>query len=359
MNSSIGGGDAPPTVSVIIPSFNRARLVALTIDSVLAQTWRDVEVIVIDDGSTDDTPAVLAGYGNRIRSVRQPNRGMNPSRNTGIELARGKYLALLDSDDLWEPWKLELDLNLLGRFPDAAFVFSDFAIMRDDFGVAGPRTPNGLHTWHREHHDWARIYPRTHHLAELGIASPVGHDVPVHVGCVFERSLHGPVVLPSTALIRRAALDRHALRLPESPDTHGDWEFFARLSRLECALFLDLETAINRSHEDAVRLTRADPRQRLARRISMIDRVWRKDARFLAQHRQEVDRVQRGLLNQLARMHLLADDRAASRNLLRRAAALSGAGRSFNDWASLCLALVPGTGRLLRGLRQLRRRLLA
>lgn len=351
---SIGGSDSTPTVSVIIPTFNRARLVALTIDSVLAQTWRNVEVIVIDDGSTDDTQSVLAGYGERIRCVRQTNRGMNPSRNTGIELARGEFLALLDSDDLWEPWKLELDVKLLGRFPEAAFVFSDFSIMKDDFGVSGARSPDGLHTWHREHHDWARIYPRTHRLAELGITSPVGHDVPVHLGCVFERSLHGPMVLPSTAVIRRSALDKHALRLPENAETHGDWEFFARLSRLECALFVDLETAINRSHEDAVRLTRADPRQRLARRISMIDRVWRNDARFMAQHRAEVDRVQRELLNWLARMHLLADDRAASRGALRRAAELSGARRSINDWASLCLAHVPGTGRVLRMIRQLR-----
>ena len=77
----------------------------------------------------------------------------------------------------------------------------------------------------------------------------------------------------------------------------------------------------------------------------------------MAQHRPEVDRVQRELLNWLARMHLLADDRAASRVALRRAAALSGTGRSINDWASLCLAHVPGTGRLLRMIRQLRHRI--
>jgi GT2 family glycosyltransferase len=359
VNPSSGFAQAPPAVSVIIPTFNRARLVALTIDSVLAQTWRDVEVIVIDDGSLDDTPAVLAGYGSRIRTVRHSNRGMNPSRNVGIELARGRYIALLDSDDLWEPWKLALDVQLLERFPEAAFVFSDFAIMKDDFGIDGPRTPHGLHTWHREDHDWSRIYPRTHRLSELGIASPVGRDVQVHHGCVFERSLYGPMVLPCTALIRRAALDKHAHRLPENPDTHGDWEFFARLSRLESALFVDLETSVNRSHEDAVRLTRADPRQRIARRISMIDRVWRKDAPFLAQHGEEVDRVQGRLLDQLARMHLLADDRTASRISLQRAASISGSGRSFGDFATLCLAHLPGTGRLLRLFRQLRQRLLA
>ncbi len=348
-----------PRVSVIIPTFNRARLVALTIDSVLAQTLHDVEVIVIDDGSSDETPAVLASYGGRIRSVSQPNRGMNPSRNIGIAMARGEFLALLDSDDLWEPWKLALDVALMDRFPEAAFVFSDFSIMKDDFGIEGPRRPNGLHTWHTDEHNWSCIFPVMHRLADLGITSPANNNSPVHLGCVFERSLYAPMVLPSTALIRRASLDKHALRLPESPDTHGDWEFFSQLSRRERALFVDLETTINRSHEDAVRLTRADPRQRLARRISMIDRVWRKDAAFLANHRKEVDRVQAELLDQLARMHLLADDRHASRSALNRAAALSDEGRSISDWVSLCLTHVPGSGRLLRALRAWRHRLLA
>ena len=70
--------------------YNGEKYAPEAVESILAQTFRDFELIVIDDGSTDGTPAVLAGYGNRIRSVRQPNRGMNPSRNTGIELARGK-----------------------------------------------------------------------------------------------------------------------------------------------------------------------------------------------------------------------------------------------------------------------------
>jgi glycosyltransferase involved in cell wall biosynthesis len=340
-----------PRVSVVIPSFNRAHIVGLTIDSVLAQTFRDLEIIVVDDGSTDDTAALLAGFGDRIRVLRQANRGMNPARNAGIALARGQYLALLDSDDLWEPWKLALDVALLDRFPDAAFAFSEFHIMKDASGVNGPRRPRGLRSWYAEPQDWPAIYPDRHSLAALGVPAPA--DADVFLGCLYRLSLHQPMVLPSTALIRRAALDKHSLRLPESPDTMGDWEFFARLSRLERALFVDLETTINRSHEDAVRLTRGDPRQRLARRISMIDRVWRRDAAFLAQHGDEVDRVQRQLLDRLARMHLLADDRTASRHTLERAATLPPGGRSLGDWATVCLAHVPGSGRSLRTLRRL------
>src|SRR4051794_10354756 len=90
-----------PTVSVIVPAYNYERYLSLAIESALAQTHSPLEVIVVDDGSTDDTPRVLAAYGDRIRAIRQPNQGAGAARNTGIAASRGDYLAFLDSDDLW------------------------------------------------------------------------------------------------------------------------------------------------------------------------------------------------------------------------------------------------------------------
>jgi len=342
-----------PRVSVVIPTFNRARLVGLTIDSVLAQTFRDFEIIVVDDGSTDDTAALLAGFGERVRVLRQPNQGMNPARNAGLAAARGEYVALLDSDDLWEPYKLALQVELLDRFPDAGFVFSEFSVMEsDEHGAIGPRRAQGLRSWHAVRHDWSKIYPRTFTATELALREP-DFNFNVYEGCVYERSLYQPMVLPSTTLIRGAALARHALQLPVNVETHGDWEFFARLSRLAGALFTDVETTINRSHEDAVRLTRADPRRRLARRIAMIDRVWRADAEFNARRETDINAVQRQLLVRLARMHLLESDAPAARAALRRASELAGGLRSAADWATLCLAHLPGGGQSLRALRRL------
>ncbi len=92
--------------SVIIPTFNRAALLREALDSIFAQTFTDYEVIVVDDGSTDDTSAVIAGYGNRIRFFRQENSGPGTARNLGIQNASGKYVAFLDSDDVWFPWAL-------------------------------------------------------------------------------------------------------------------------------------------------------------------------------------------------------------------------------------------------------------
>jgi glycosyltransferase involved in cell wall biosynthesis len=98
------------TVSVIIPTFNYARFLGEAIDSALAQSYAPLEIIVVDDGSTDATSEVLAAYGDRIRVLRQKNEGVAMARNAGIAAARGDYLAFLDSDDAWYPRKLELQM---------------------------------------------------------------------------------------------------------------------------------------------------------------------------------------------------------------------------------------------------------
>jgi len=96
------------TISVIIPTYDRAREVGAAIASVLAQTRPALEIIVVDDGSTDETPDVLARYGECVRVVRQENQGVAAARNAGIAVARGDLLAFLDSDDVWLPRNLEL-----------------------------------------------------------------------------------------------------------------------------------------------------------------------------------------------------------------------------------------------------------
>ena len=118
-----------PTVSVIIPTFNRSKLVVNAIRSVLRQTYRDYELIVVDDGSTDDTPEALKPYMDRIRYVHQPNLGASAAQNRGVQLARGKWISILASDDVWLPTKLEAQLKAvttLGNDFGACFTNCDF-----------------------------------------------------------------------------------------------------------------------------------------------------------------------------------------------------------------------------------------
>jgi glycosyltransferase involved in cell wall biosynthesis len=118
-----------PAVSVIIPTFNRSKLVVNAIQSVLCQTYRDYEIIVVDDGSTDDTAEALTPYMDRIRYVYQANLGASAAKNRGVQLARGKWISILDSDDLWLPTKLEAELkvvDILGKDFGACFTNCDF-----------------------------------------------------------------------------------------------------------------------------------------------------------------------------------------------------------------------------------------
>jgi glycosyltransferase involved in cell wall biosynthesis len=101
-------------VSIIIPTYNAAAFVREAIDSALAQTYTDREVIVIDDGSTDETPEILASYGTRIRAHRQPNAGVAVARNTALRIAAGTWVAFLDADDIWAPEKVAAQLDAAG-----------------------------------------------------------------------------------------------------------------------------------------------------------------------------------------------------------------------------------------------------
>src|SRR6185369_14122248 len=100
-------------VSVIIPTYNSARFLTDAIDSVLAQTFKDFEVIVIDDGSTDETESLMHKYGSAVRYIRHENRGVALTRNRGIDESRGRYVAFLDADDVWLPHKLDRQLTAL------------------------------------------------------------------------------------------------------------------------------------------------------------------------------------------------------------------------------------------------------
>ena len=113
------------SISVIIPTYNSASIVGEAVESVLRQTHPPNEVIVVDDGSTDDTASICQRFGNRIVYVRQANARASAARNTGAARSRGDWLAFLDADDLWEPEKLAAQLESLRQYPEADFSVTD------------------------------------------------------------------------------------------------------------------------------------------------------------------------------------------------------------------------------------------
>lgn len=120
-------GDTPaPLVSVIMPAYNAERFIGEAVDSALAQTHNRLKIIIVDDGSTDNTPAAIGRYAGdpRVRAYHQDNAGPAAARNHGISYARGEYVAFLDADDLWKPDKLEKQLALFRGNPDLGLVYS-------------------------------------------------------------------------------------------------------------------------------------------------------------------------------------------------------------------------------------------
>lgn len=119
-----------PRVSVVTPTYNRAHHLTQTINSVLYQTYRDLEVIVVDDGSTDETRDVVQQFANcRIKYIYQENQERSVARNTGIKTSEGEYIAFLDSDDLWLPNKLEVQVPILDRQDRVGLVYSDIQLI--------------------------------------------------------------------------------------------------------------------------------------------------------------------------------------------------------------------------------------
>ncbi len=113
-------------ISVVIPAYNAGRYIGRAIDSVLAQTRPAEEIIVVDDGSTDNTAEIAGAYGDRIRFIRQENAGASVARNTGIAAATGNWIAFLDADDEWLPEKLRLQTEHLERNPDLTWTTANY-----------------------------------------------------------------------------------------------------------------------------------------------------------------------------------------------------------------------------------------
>lgn len=331
-----------PKISVIIPTFNRPALVQEAVASVRNQSAEvDFEIIVIDDGSTPPADQALRAHREVIRYIWRKNGGLNSARNEALRLATGEYIALLDDDDVWLPWKTSLQLQALARFPHAAFVHSNFFIWKP---ATNARRADGIRSWFPEPFAWEALYAES---AMIDAAAPDLERLTIYCGDPYYWALFAPMVLPSAAIIRRASIDDD-LRFPEFDSTCGDWEFFARLAHRHGGVFVPRETTLNRSHEDPWRLTRVEGAVQMRRRIALIRRLWREDSEFMRRYRAEVDRTEAECLRKLVKRLLLNGERAAGRESLRELRRLGSAQRRTADLLLWALAVSPFTSAAAR-----------
>jgi len=133
-----------PRVSVIIPTSNRGWIIKEAIDSVMVQDYRDFELIIVDDGSTDNTPDILNSYRGDIMVFRQENQGVSAARNRGLAAASGRFVAFLDSDDLWLPRKLKRQVDFFNSNPDACICQTEEIWIRNNMRVNPKKEVNNL-----------------------------------------------------------------------------------------------------------------------------------------------------------------------------------------------------------------------
>ncbi len=234
-----------PLVSVVIPSFNRAYCLARTLDSALAQTYNEIEVLVVDDGSTDDTRTMIqTRYANdkRVRYLYQANRGVAAARNTGIGAATGAFVALLDSDDVWQPWKIELQMCCMQKFPEIGMVWTDMEAIDPAgrvFNKAYIRTMYSAYKFFPE----SSLFPESYSLEMIAPSlREVVRGARFRKGHIFSQMIMGNLVHTSTVLLRRERLDQVRGFNEELRYSGEDYDFHLRTCRAGPVGFIDLAT---------------------------------------------------------------------------------------------------------------------
>lgn len=272
-----------PQVSVIIPTYNRARMVQDSVESALAQTFRDFEIIVVDDGSTDETRGVLEKYKGRIHNFHQANQGLAAARNNAIAASHGEMIALLDSDDIWMPNKLAVQIEFMRTHPAFALV-ACHAIPLDEY--AHPRSQTPIHPFQPE----GQVT-----LQDILLDSPL---------------------VASTIVVRRQCLPSPFAFTPGI--TFGeDWEMCLRVAIKQPVGFIAQSLVGFRRHANSLTLPLGTQEQidlRLKHRLSVVERIFPELSENLEYLRplrsrvEAVDYVQAALASYANRNYTLAAD---------------------------------------------------
>lgn len=247
---------SPPTVSIVIPTYNRADLLRRALDSVITQTFTDWEIVLVDDGSTDGTEGLAAEYrrrlGDRLRYVQRENGGCGRARNTGIDRARGRFVAFLDSDDEFLPHKLARQMELFDLRPELGLVYGDYSFVD---------------------------YEGVRHESVFDEISPLAREVPhteiapglcVCHGSLFDTLIRGYFVATIVGMVRREVLG-DAIRFPSDRAYAEEWLFYLHVARACPAGFVNEPLCLH--HHVAGSLARTDRGRNVRRYLHLLQSI--------------------------------------------------------------------------------------
>jgi len=222
-----------PAVSVVIPTYNNESYILEAVESALYQTFRDHEVLVIDDGSTDGTRKLLEPYRDRIRYHFQENQGLAVARNVGLDQAEGEFVTYLDGDDVMLPGNLEIKAAIMGANPELGGVFSNFCVFNDVAVLQERGEMPTFQFFRRTGKDIPEIFPSAE-----GISFPDGRTTTLFSGMIFNWLFQGNIVLPSTMLFRKRFALEVGKFLPQLR-TQQDYEYWLRFSKRFPLAYID------------------------------------------------------------------------------------------------------------------------
>ncbi len=211
-----------PFFSVVLPTYNRRKQIERCLRSIDLQTFQDYEVIVVDDGSTDDTAHFISDSYPHVTYFRQKNQGVSKARNTGIEMARGRYIAFIDSDDVWYAHRLDVLYRVIKKLPEnIGIVFNDLDKLEEEKGTRHSYSDNYFGV------------TRSRVLNEMIKKCPMdwsGSSLTISYGNIFRGLLHGNVIQPSCAVMNKEVYSQVG-GFREDYRVANDSEYFLRVSK--------------------------------------------------------------------------------------------------------------------------------
>lgn len=338
-------------ISVIVPLFNCERYVAQAVESVLRQECDSLELIVVNDGSTDRSVESLGPYRDRIRLVDQPHSGVAAARNLGMQMARGRFVAFLDADDWWYPSRLAAQLAAADRFRDAGLIFSDFSVVDEAGSVQIER---GLRPWYGVFRDasstaWSDVYSRSSVLRYTTPDGSVG-EAEGFAGNVGTWLYSGNFINTSSVLLRRACIEG-AGQFDLSLSTEEDYDYWLRIAGKWELAFVDAVLVARRRRPG--QLTEPAQLEVVVRNAMAV--VERSSGRMQPPITPEHARSRRSQLHQTLGVICLRSGRnAEARSQLWQSVKLERG--SLQSWALLALAAIPFNvlGLLQRLIRRIR-----